>query len=104
MTTLLFGKPLIYADTNFDTMPYDADWFEQKIWALRVLPKIGVELKEKDFPEISQIIQKTLKDSVLKESIEQIKKEAWQNRSNAAKTVADYLIACRKEIKDKNDI
>ena len=44
----IFGKPLLYADTSFDTLPYDADWLDDKIWALKVLPSLGVKLDEKD--------------------------------------------------------
>ena len=32
--SLIFNKPIIYADTNFDTLPYDADWLDEQIWSL----------------------------------------------------------------------
>ena len=41
---LIFNKPIIYADTSFDTAPYDADWLDEEYWSLRMLPKLGLKL------------------------------------------------------------
>ena len=37
--TLVFDKPLIYADTKFDISPYDAAWLDEEPWKFQVLPK-----------------------------------------------------------------
>lgn len=90
--TFIFDKPLIYADTNFDTLPYDADWLDEKMWALRVLPEIGVKLEEKDFEHIDTIITGALSSKGLAENRNKIKNEAWQNCGNSASAIVNYVI------------
>ena len=90
--TFIFDKPLIYADTNFDTLPYDADWLDEKMWALRVLPEIGVKLEEKDFEHIDTIITGALSSKGLAENRNKVKNEAWQNCGNSASAIVNYVI------------
>ena len=97
--TFIFDKPLIYADTDFDSMPYDADWIDEPMWALRILPELGVRLEEKDFPSIAQVIKTALNSETLEQSRQRIKDEAWQNRGSSAKSVVDYLVEKREQIK-----
>lgn len=89
--TFIFNKPVIYADTNFDTLPYDADWLNEPMWSLKVLPSLGVKLEEKDFSNIANIITETINSKGLEESRAKVRDEAWQCRGNAAKNIVDYL-------------
>lgn len=89
--SLIFGKPLIYADTEFDTLPYDADWLDEKIWSLRVLPKIGVKLEEKDFDKMKEVIDGALASKELAAGREEVKAEAWRYIGESAKRTVDYL-------------
>lgn len=89
--TFIFNKPVIYADTNFDKMPYDADWFDEPMWSLRVLPSLGVKLEEKDFSNLSNIIKETINSKGLEASRAKVRDEAWQCRGNAAKNIVDYI-------------
>lgn len=90
--SLVFNKPLIYADTNFDTLPYDADWLDEPMWALKVLPEIGIKLKEEDFPNIEQIIESALTSKDLQEGRNKIKEICWTNQGFAAEKITDYLV------------
>jgi CDP-glycerol glycerophosphotransferase (TagB/SpsB family) len=38
---LIFDRPFIYADIEFDKSPYDAAWLEEDMWTLKILPHIG---------------------------------------------------------------
>ena len=38
---LVYDKPVIYADTEFDKSPYDAWWLDTPYWTFDVLPRIG---------------------------------------------------------------
>ena len=96
--TFIFGKPLMYADTSLDTAPYDAAWFEETNWRLRILPELGVRLDEKDFPRLKEIIEETLSSKKFEENRIRIRDEAWQNKGNATRSVADYLIAKKQEL------
>lgn len=89
--SFIFDKPVIYADTEFDTIQYDADWLDEKIWSLRVLPEFAIKLEEKDFSDIKNIIEKAIKSKNLADARKKISDEAWCNKGNAAKTVADYI-------------
>lgn len=97
--TLIFNKPLIYADTEFDTLPYDADWLDEKIWSLRVLPKIGIMLQEKDFDNLKNVINSALNSSALEQGRKEIAEEAWKHTGESAMRVADYMISKKEELK-----
>lgn len=89
--SLIFNKPLIYADTEFDTLPYDADWLDEKIWSLRVLPKIGVRLEEKDFDNLKTVIDGALTSKELEAGRKEVREEAWRYIGESAVRVVDYL-------------
>ena len=38
---LVYDKPVIYADTEFDKSPYDAWWLDKPLWTFTALPRIG---------------------------------------------------------------
>ena len=87
--SFLFGKPVIYADTNFDTSVYDADWIDEKMWTLRAAEKIGIKLEEKEFSNLKSIIQNAI--NTKSSNIEVVKNECWQNIGNSAKCIVDYV-------------
>ncbi|MDY5763191.1 MAG: CDP-glycerol glycerophosphotransferase family protein [Treponema sp.] len=97
--SLIFNKPVIYADTDFDTLPYDADWLDEKIWSLRVLPKIGTKLEEKDFPDLKNVIENTLKSKKLEKGRKEVKEECWCFENESAGKTVDYIIEKSKELK-----
>lgn len=41
---LVYDKPVIYADTEFDKSPYDAWWLDTPYWTFTALPRIGEKL------------------------------------------------------------
>ena len=89
--SLVFDKPFIYADTSFNPATYDAAWFKEPVWQIRVLPQLGIPLAKKDFPNLRQIIEKTLASSEFKENRRRISDEARQNKGKAAVAAVDYL-------------
>lgn len=95
----VFGKPLIYADTEFDSGVYDAAWYDKTLWTFEKLPDIGTRLDEKEFPNIKQIIDGLSENKALEESREKIRKECWANIGNSAKLTVDYIIQKGLELK-----
>ena len=95
---LIFEKPIIYAKAVFDSSPYDAAWIDEEKWMIRMLPKLGQELNEADFPNIKDIIEKNLNSKDFKTNLEEIKKQAWCEEGHAAKNIADYMISKRGEL------
>ena len=43
--TLVYDKPIIYADTSFYRGPYDAWWMEDELWIEKTLPRVGIKLE-----------------------------------------------------------
>ncbi len=93
---LIFDRPLIYAETNFDTSPYDADWLDERMWTFRAAEKIGIKLEEKDFHKIGEIIRNAMASERMSEEREKVKKECWQNIGGAAKAIFEYATSNEK--------
>lgn len=91
---LVFGKPVIYAKPAvFNKDPYDAWWLDHELWTFSVLPKLGVELDEKDFPCIGELAVQTAESHSLKDGIDEARKEAWAHVGESAVRVMDYIQA-----------
>lgn len=89
---LAFDKPIIYADTSFDKAPYDACWLDDKLWTFETLSNIGVQLKEKDFDRLKEIIDKSIFSEEYKNCRDKARQESWANIGCSANIIADYLI------------
>ena len=89
--TLIFNKPVIYAENVFVKDPYDAAWLDEEMWKFRVLPSIGLPLKEEDFPRMKEIIANAIKDEGLFEGREKAREEAWAHIGESASLTVDYL-------------
>ncbi len=98
---LIFGKPVIYADTSFDKSPYDAYWLDEELWTFQTLPKIGRSLAEEDLPRMKEIIDDMLRDPGYRDAVEEARRETWANRGHAAEAIADYLIQKRAALTAK---
>lgn len=96
---LVFGKPIIYADTSFDKGPYDAWWLDEEMWKFKVLPELGEQLKETDLDNIKPLIDECLNSISIKENIEKVKAECWKCRGESAKNIVDYMIS-RREVNE----
>ena len=94
----LRDKPFLAAVGDFDARPYDAGKVPHPLWQFQVLPKIGRELKEADFPRIGEIIKNIADDPVAKENRAQAKARAWQYQGQAGSRIADYMIQVQQEV------
>ena len=92
--TLVFDKPLIYADTSFDGAPYDCCWLEEPLWTFRILPKLGVQLTEENLTHIKSLIDECFDNPQYKEARRQAREETWQEIGIGTENVVDYL--CEK--------
>ena len=95
---LVFDKPIIYTDTNFDKSPYDIDWLDEDLWELQILSKLGNKLTEENFSSLQKLILESIESLDLQKSRLSIRDEAWANRGRAASSVVDYLILKQKEL------
>ncbi|MBR0172138.1 MAG: CDP-glycerol glycerophosphotransferase family protein [Lachnospiraceae bacterium] len=90
--TLVFDRPLIYADTSYDKSPLDCWWSSEEPWTFATLPKIGRQLTEKDLPVIGRVIAECLADPVMRRAREQAREETWMCRGESAVRTVDYLV------------
>lgn len=96
--SLVFNKPLIYADTDFDKSPYDADWIDDPVWSLNAVKKLGIQLKEKDFVNIENVINEALNSTTLEQNRNDIRKECWENIDHSAEKAVEWLIQKHSEL------
>lgn len=95
---LVFGRPIIYADTSFDPAPYDAAWIEEPLWRFEVLKELGAPLQKEDFPHMRELIDELLQQEQGKEAREKVRSEAWQCIGESAKLTVDYMIHKYEEL------
>ena len=103
--TFLCDKPVIYANSEMDLLPYDIYDTGHEPWAVTTLQKIGIPIKESDFENIEEVIKNASDSPELARLRAYYKAESWQHIGEAGKNTADFLISKLAEIEDtKNKI
>ena len=102
--TLVFDKPVIYADTSFDKSPYDAYWIDEEPWTFRILPQMGIQLKLEDVDNIGDIIKECVDNPIYSEGRQRAREESWEKIGKGAENTAEFIINKLKELEnDKAD-
>ena len=97
---LVFGKPILYADTSFDSSPYDAAWIDTPLWRFTALERLGRKLNENDFDRLQDIINDVILDSTYIEGRKSVCTEDWEYIGEAAIRTVDYLIEKETDLKN----
>lgn len=92
---LVFQKPIMYTDTEYDKSPYDACWLDEELWTFTTLPKIGVKLSPDDLDHMKDSIDTVLKSTSLREGLNAAREETWAHRGYSAEKIVDYMIEKR---------
>ena len=90
--SLIYDKPVIYTDPNFNLAPYDAWFLSHPLWTLSALPRIGKELKMDNLDNIKELIDSCLEDSQYAHGRKEVRNETWVYFSEGAVRSADYLM------------
>lgn len=93
--SLIFDRPIIYADTEFDPSPYDAAWLEELPWTVRCMDTLGRKLSRDDFPKMKQIIDEVMADDCYADGRKKAKELLWSFPGQAAQKAVDYLLTVR---------
>ena len=101
--SLVYDKPVIYTNADFDQSPYDSWWLKEKLWTFTVLPDLGAELTEDNFSNLASVIDDCLNNPRFKEGRRTAREQTWANFGHGAEAVADYLIAKHSELIGKED-
>jgi len=87
----LRDKPVLYVSQNFDLRPYDADDLDHELWQFKTVKEAGIELKEEDFPRITEIIKNAGDSESLKNARGKARETAWQYPGEAGKRVFEFM-------------
>ncbi len=98
---LVFDRPIIYADVSFDDEPYDAGWLGEKMWALRTLPQIGLQLTSENAGQLPELIEKARNSPAFAEGRKKAIAEAWANTGNSIPVIADCLVSLRAKLQQE---
>lgn len=101
---LIYGKPIIYTEPNFDRSMYDAWWLDTPWWTLSALPRLGRELTRENIGSIKEVIDQCLTDEVYEEGRREVTAETWAHQGEGAVRVADYLMNKYAELTRKDEV
>ena len=101
--SLVYDKPVIYADTNFDKSPYDAWWLDTPYWTLTALPRIGKKLTEDNLDSLKDLIDTCLTDPVYEQGRWEVRAETWEHEGEGAQRAVDYILHKYQELTATGD-
>lgn len=98
--SLVFDKPVIYTDVQFDASPYDACWLDEELWTFRVLPQLGQQLTDENMPEIGKLVDECLNDPRFAQGRKAAREEGWSYIGESTVRTVDYLTAKHAELEE----
>ncbi|MBQ5951641.1 MAG: CDP-glycerol glycerophosphotransferase family protein [Lachnospiraceae bacterium] len=90
---LIYERPVIYTDPDFDLAPYDAWWLDKEVWTLSALPRLGQQLTEDNMENLKSLVDRCLTDPRFAAGRAQVKAETWAHQGEGAVRAADCLMA-----------
>jgi len=87
----LRDKPVLYVSQNFDLRPYDADDLDHELWQFKTVKEAGIELREEDFPRITEVIKNAGDSESLKQARKRARETAWQYPGEAGKRIFEFM-------------
>lgn len=99
--SLIYDKPVIYTDPNFDIAPYDAWFLDHPLWTFSALPRIGQELNMENLDNIKALIDSCLEDARYAQGRAQVRQEIWECPAQGAVRAADYLMEKYAELTNR---
>lgn len=96
--SLVYDKPIIYTNPQFDLSVYDAWWLEKPLWTMSALPRLGKELTETGLENMKMLIDECIDDFRYREGRESVKQETWEYLGEGAERTVDYVLKKYKEL------
>ena len=100
---LVYDKPVIYADTEFDKSPYDAWWLDKPLWTFTALPRIGEKLTPENMSGLRGMIDACLTDPRYEAGRQEVRAETWEHPGEGAVRATNYLLAKYQELKSQEE-
>lgn len=95
---LIFDKPIIYTNPEFDISLYDAWWLDTPLWTKSALPRLGTQLTLENIDKVSDLIESCLSNPKYKSGRDEVRAETWQNMGNGAVITTEYLLSKYEEL------
>lgn len=89
--SFIFNKPVLYISSDINSDFNDSWFLDHEIYRYEAMRNLGREIKEGDFDNLQDIINETLSSKSIKDNREKIRDIMWQNRGNAARSVAEFI-------------
>jgi len=96
--SLIYDKPIIYTNPDFDLSMYDAWWLKEPLWTASALPRLGRELTAENMDNLKELIDSCLTDPQYEQGRRAVKEETWEHAGESAQRVAEYLLHKLKEL------
>ncbi len=96
--TLIYDKPVIYTDPQFDVSLYDAWWLDTPLWTTGALPRLGAELTDENLENLKELIDTCIDDPKYSEGRNQVKAETWEHFGEGAVRTVDFLVKKYEEL------
>lgn len=90
--SLVYDKPVIYADTEFDNGPYDAWWLDTPYWTFTALPRIGQKLTMDNLENLKEMIDECIQDPKYAEGRKEAREETWEYKGEGTERAVEYLL------------
>lgn len=101
--SLVHDKPVIYTDAKIDTSLYDAWWLDSELWTETALPRLGMEINDKNIMDIKSIIADCIENDRFAAGRNQVRSECWAYPGEGSKRVVDYLVNKREKLIGVNE-
>ena len=102
--TLVYDKPIIYTNPQFDISLYDAWWMDVELWTTTALPRLGQELTEANMDHLKELIDSCISDPKYTEGRKQVKEETWVHFGSGAQRTVDYLLKKYDELTETEEV
>ena len=90
--SLIYDKPVIYTDPQFDLSPYDAWWLKEPLWTVSALPRLGCQLRPENMETLKELIDACLSEPRYAQGRHQVQAETWEHPGEGARRTVDYLL------------
>lgn len=90
--SLVYDKPVIYADTEFDNSPYDAWWLDTPYWTFTALPRIGQKLTMDNLDGLKEMIDECIQNPKYAKGRKEAREETWEYKGEGTKRAVEYLL------------
>lgn len=96
--SLVYDKPVIYADTEFDSSPYDAWWLDGPYWTFTTLPRIGQKLTMDNLDRLKEMIDECIQDPKYAKGRQEAREETWEHKGEGTQRAVEYLLKKYEEL------